>query len=207
MERQMRINIYKAFHYWFRAIFRPVVAIEKFKKEPQKLEISLWLLLFFSLLYSVTALLLYRRGVEPAFDPWMPIASDRYYLYQTFWTIPWGLSTGILMAGIAHVMAVLGLEEKVGTFEDALAFISIAWVVPSFVLMWVPETLFALFFKQIPWPDWVEIMRLAVLAPVWQVALTVVGARITHHAGWVRGIWIGLVTTGVSFLMFLPFMR
>jgi hypothetical protein len=50
-------------------------------------------------------------------------------------------------------------------------------------------------------------MRLGILAPVWQVALTVIGVRQTHRVGWWRSIIIGLFTVGMSFLMFLPFMR
>jgi hypothetical protein len=200
------MNILKSIRYWFGAIIKPRQVINNFKDDPQKLPISLWILLMFSFLYTVTALLLYLGGALPAIDPWMPIPTERYYLYQTLWTIPWGFATAILMAGIAHVMAVLGREGG-GTFEDALMMVTIAWVIPSFVLMWLPETFLAPFFSGLPWPEWVEVVRLSILAPIWQVALTVLGARITYRTGWVRAVSIALVTTAASFLMFLPFMR
>jgi hypothetical protein len=42
--------------------------------------------------------------------------------------------------------------------------------------LWLPETktLFAPFTNpnELPWPVWMDIVRLSVLAPVWQVALT-----------------------------------
>jgi hypothetical protein len=203
----MKNKINNAFRYWFGAILKPKQVFEQFAVDAEKLSISLWILTLFALLYSLTSILLYRAGILPAFEPWMPIAVEQYYFYQTFWTIPWGLATGMMLAGTAHVIAVLGREDKTYTFEGALAVVTIAWVIPSFVLMWLPETVISLFFEGVPWPGWVEIMRLAILAPIWQVVLTVIGVRQTHRAGWWRSIIIGLVTTGASFLMFLPFMR
>ncbi len=203
----LKHKINYALRYWFVAILRPKFVFGQLAANGEKLSISLWILTLFSGLYTVTSLLLFRAGIQPAIDPWMPIASEQYYFYQTFWTIPWGLSTGVMLAGIAHIIAVLGREDKAYTFEGALSVVTIAWVIPSFVLMWLPETIISLFFDGLPWPDWVEIMRLAILAPIWQVGLTMIGIRQTHGTGWWRGFIIGFLTTVVSFLMFLPFMR
>ena len=203
----MKNNLNTALRYWFGSIIKPKQVFEEFSTDDAKLPVSLWILTLFATLYSITSILLYRAGMLPAFAPWMPIAEEQYYLYQTFWTIPWGLATGMMLAGSAHVIGVLGREDKAFTFEGALSVVTIAWVTPSFVLMWLPETVISLFFGEVPWPDWVEIARLAILAPIWQVVLTVIGIRQTHQAGWWRAIIIGLVTTGFGFLMFLPFMR
>ncbi|MFN2167365.1 MAG: hypothetical protein ACK2U9_14005, partial [Anaerolineae bacterium] len=157
---------------------------------------------------AITALVLYLGGAQPAIAPWMPVPSERYYLYQPLWTIPWGLATALMMAAIAHVMGVIGRRDAgASSFEDALVVNTIAWVIPSFVLMWLPETLIAPFFGGMPWPSWVEVLRLSVLAPLWQGALVLTGMRTTHVVGWIRGIIIALVVTGVGFVMFLPFMR
>ena len=57
-----------------------------------------------------------------------------------------------MLAGIIHVIAVLGHRDRVGAgFEDALAVTSIAWVVPSFVLMWLPETFVVPGTGGVPW--------------------------------------------------------
>jgi uncharacterized membrane protein len=197
-----------AVRYWFTAIVKPAKTFGRFQSNRSKLQISLWIVLLFSFMYAITAYILYRVGILPAIEPWMPIAEERYYLYQTFWTIPWGLVTAVMISGVAHVMAVIGrrcTEQYV--FEDALLVNTTAWVIPSFVFMWVPETLVVTIVGDIPWPDWVEILRLAVFPVIWQVVLVVVGMRQTHHVGWVRGILIGVVVTGLGFLMFLPVMR
>jgi hypothetical protein len=204
----MRSKIGRAFRYWLGAIVRPGDVLDAFRADPDKLVISLWILLLFALLYSITALILYFVPVLPAMEPWIPITRESYYLYQAFWTIPWGLATGIMLGGIAHILAVLGRGEgSPFTFEDSLAVNSIAWVVPSFVLMWIPETFVVPFTGSLPWPPSIEILRLAVLPPIWQTTLVFVGMRKTHRVSWFRGIVIGVTVTCASFLMFLPVMR
>jgi hypothetical protein len=201
-------NLKSAIRYWFTAIVRPVETFRRFQSNGNKLQISLWIVVLFSFMYAVTAYLLYRAGILPAIEPWVPISEERYYLYQAFWTIPWGLVTAIMISGVAHIMAVLGRQ---GTehyfFEDALLVNTVAWVIPSFVFMWLPETFVVSIVGDIPWPGWVEILRLAVFPVVWQVILVVIGMRQTHRVGWIRGILIAVVVTGLGFLMFLPVMR
>jgi hypothetical protein len=204
----MTSRIGRAIRYWWGAISRPNRTLESFRVDSDRLVLSLWILLLFSVLYTITAFILYLRGIEPAIEPWIPIQKDRYYLYQTFWTIPWGLSTGIMMAGIAHILAAMAPRGLVrGTFEDSMMVNTIAWVIPSFILMWIPETFLAPFFKTMPWPDWVEMVRLSVLPPIWQTGLVAMGMRKTHHIGWLYAIVIGLIVVAVSFLMFLGYMR
>ena len=197
-----------AYRYWFMAIVKPGETLEAIKAEPYKLNISLWILFFFSLMYSFTAIILYSVKVLPAIEPWLPIAKERYYLYQTFWTIPWGLATATIMAGAAHIIAIVGRHRSDSfNFKNAMAVTAIAWVIPSFVFMWLPETLVVPFYGGSPWPSWFEVLRLSVFAPVWQLILMVVGMRETYAVSWIRGIIIGLVAVALSFIMFLPFMR
>lgn len=120
----------------------------------------------------------------------MPILKQDYYFYQTFWTIPWGLATAIQMAGIAHVVAILGRQKTFASLEGALAVIAISWVIPSFVFLWLPETLFAPFTNpnELPWPVWMDIVRLSVLAPAWQVALTTIGIQVSHKTTFARAL-------------------
>jgi hypothetical protein len=91
-------------------------------------------------------------------------------------------------------------------FEDALVVCGLAWVVPSTVLMWVPETLLVPLFGAF-WPTWVETMRLMVLPVAWQILLVTVGLKETHDTGWLRGVGIGIVTVLVFFVSFLAYMR
>lgn len=201
-------NLKSAIQYWFTGIIKPIEIFRRLQSNRNKLQISLWIVLLFSFMYAITAYLLYRVGILPAIEPWVPIAEERYYLYQAFWTIPWGLVTAIMMSGVAHIMAVLGRQcTERYSFEDALLVNTVAWVIPSFVFMWVPETFIVSIVGDIPWPGWVETLRLAVFPVVWQVILVAIGMRQAHRVGWIRGILIGVTVTGLGFLMFLPVMR
>jgi hypothetical protein len=50
-------------------------------------------------------------------------------------------------------------------------------------------------------------VRLSVLAPVWQLALALLGVRKLYRTGWVRSALIAVVFVGVSFAAFLPVVR
>lgn len=200
-------NITNAIRYWTRAILRPRQVIAELKTHPDKVAIAFWINLIFAILYSFTALIYYAIGRLPAVEPWMPIAADRYYLYQTFWTVPWGLVTWIAFSGIAHLLATAGRKDAPRyQFEDALVVCGLAWVVPNAILMWLPETILVPVFGAF-WPMWVETIRLTVLPPLWQSAFVAIGLRETHEVSWVKGIGIGVVTVLVFFVSFLAYMR
>ena len=204
----MPVSISLAFKYLLEAIVRPAIVFHEFKARSDKLQISLWLLFFFALLYSFTALLLYLTGVFPVIEPWIPVPVEKYYLFQAFWTIPWGMVTAMALAGSTHVLAVIGRRSSSSfDFEDALIVTCIAWVVPSFVLMWLPETLVVPFFGAVPWPAWIDIVRLSILAPIWHIMLVITGVRKLYGIGWLQGIIIAVVFVVISFGMFIPVMR
>jgi hypothetical protein len=173
----------------------------------KKVAIAFWINVMFALMYAITARIYFATGRLPAIPPWIPIAADRYYLYQTFWTIPWGLATWIMFSGIAHLLAVVGRATASRYhFEDGLVVCGLGWVVPSAVLMWIPETILVPVFA-VFWPTCIETLRLMVIPVVWQILLVAIGLRETHEVGWLRGIGIGVVTVLVFFISFLAFMR
>ena len=203
----MKSNLMDAFIYWFRATFQPQDAVIELKEHPHKVAIAVWINVIFAALYAITALIYYAIGRLPAVEPWMPIAEERYYLYQIFWTIPWGLTTWIAFSGVAHLLAIAGRENPQGyTYEDALVVCGLGWVVPSAILMWIPETILVPIFG-VFWPAWIETLRLMVLPVAWQIVLVGIGLRETHEVGWLRGVGIGVVTVLVFFISFLAYMR
>jgi hypothetical protein len=172
-----------------------------------KVAIAFWTNVIFAILYAITALITYAMGRLPALEPWVPIAPERYYLYQVFWTVPWELATWIAFSGVAHLLAIVGRPTPSPyQFEDALMVCGLGWVVPSAVLMWVLETMPVPIFG-VFWPGWMETLRLMVLPPVWQTLLVAVGLGETHEIGWLRGLAIGIVTVLVFFVSFLAYMR
>ncbi|MBN1136723.1 MAG: hypothetical protein JXM73_09055 [Anaerolineae bacterium] len=200
-------TIVSALKYWLKATLRPRRALAELKARPDKVAIALWVNVIFAILYSITAWIYHAIGRLPAIAPWAPIPEEQYYLYQTFWTLPWGLATWIMFSGIAHLLAIAGKKEPARySFEDALVVGGLAWVVPNLILMWLPETVLVPIFG-VFWPTWVETLRLMALPPLWQSVFVAIGLRETHDVGWVWGLVIGLVTVTVFFVSFLAYMR
>ena len=203
----MTSNITRAIKCWFKSSLMPREVIEEFQSDPYKVAISFWITFLFALLYSITPYLLYLSKILPVIPPWMPIDIEKYYLYQPFWTIPWGLATWIMISGISHLLSIAGKEDiSKYEFEDALFVCSVGWVVPSFYLMWLPETLLVPLFGEF-WPAWLNMLRVMVLPIIWQTLLIAVGLRKTYDVNWIKGIGIGFLTVIVCFIMFLAFMR
>jgi hypothetical protein len=203
----LKTNIVSAIAYWLRATLRPRKVIVELKHHPDNVAIAVWVNVIFAVMYAITALIYYAIGRLPAVEPWVPIAEDRYYLYQVFWTVPWGLVTWIAFSGIAHLLAIVGRKPAThAAFEEALVVCGLAWVVPNAILMWIPETILVPLFG-VFWPMWAETLRLMVIPPIWQSLFVAVGLRETHEVGWLRGIGIGAVTVAVFFVSFLAYMR
>jgi hypothetical protein len=202
-----RNTLVRGLYYWFLAYVSPVKVIDDFRDDSDKALVSFWIILVFSFLYALTALLGFVSGQEILVDPWIPIPAETYYLYQFIWTIPWGLATWLMLTGICHLVARVGKKNgSVGSYDDTLLVVSIGWVLPWFICGWLPETLILIPFGVMP-PAFVEIMRLGILSVIYQTVLVALGMRRTHNIGWIKGVVIGLVTNAVNFIMFFAFLR
>ena len=199
--------VVSAIQYWLRATLYPRKVIVELKTHPRKVGISFWINFVFAILYTITVVIYTLIGRLPAIEPWVPVAKEQYYVYQAFWTIPWGLATWVLISGIAHLLAIMGHKgQETYIFEDALVVCGIGWVVPNLILMWISETLLVPIFD-VFWPPWVEIMRLMIVPPLWQSAIIAIGLHETHDVGWVKGFIIGTITVSAFLIMFHAFMR
>jgi len=99
----------------------------------------------FSILYSLTALLLYLRGWQPVVTPVLNFPIEKYYLYQTFFTIP----VAIFALGLGTVLAywfshLFGSETKLIEYWGPVC---VASVIPLLFTMWIPETFFIPFLE------------------------------------------------------------
>ncbi|MFX1514501.1 MAG: YIP1 family protein [Promethearchaeota archaeon] len=203
----MKTPIIRGIRYWFRAYLHPEKTLKEFHSDPNKILVSFWINFLFALLYVFTALLGFLTQRALAVEPWLPIAADTYYLYQTFWTVPWGLGTWILISGVGHLLAQVGNKEGTkGQFEDTLFVVTIGWIVPWSICGWLPETLILIPFDIWP-PLWLELVRYMILPILWQTVLITLGLRITHEVSWIKGVLIGLISNGIVFILFMTYMR
>jgi hypothetical protein len=105
--RQMNTFI-RGLYYWSKAYCIPGETVDVFRTDREKLLVSFWINLTFAFLYSISALLGYLAGQEILIDPWVPVGRESYYRYQVFLAILWGLVTWIMLAGICHLLALVG---------------------------------------------------------------------------------------------------
>jgi hypothetical protein len=146
----------------------------------------------FAFLYSLTSLLLYLRGWSPVVQPMINLPVEKYYLYQTFFTIPVALLALGFGTWIAYWFSRISGSET--QLDDYWGPICIAAVIPSFITMWIPETFFIPFLQpQHPPAPPYDIIRIT-MGGVWTIALAILAVRQTSRLNWFSSSVIGLIT-------------
>ena len=144
----------------------------------------------YSTLYSLTALQLAAKDWEIRAPAVLPIPEDRYYWYQTGFTVPVGV------AGVgANALTCYGLSRAWGsdvTLFELWGPVSLAAAVPTLVTMWIPETfVLPMFAQDSLWPQEVDLGRIAAGA-AWSVCLNVVAVRAATRLNWWQSACIGV---------------
>ena len=153
----------------------------------------------FLLVLLHTVLIAYTLGQVPVTEPFLMIPLEKWYLIQTFTTLPVGLAGFLSYSGLTYLLckAVRGS----GDFDQTLASQAFTVHVPTFIFMWIPETFLApiLIINGIdpfPWPGWVENLRVFVLPFVWIFIISVIALSQIHNIRW----WKSLIIVVVSLI-------
>lgn len=202
-------RFWRAIRYWMLAVSHPGAVLEVAQKDLHRVRISFYIILLFSLLYSLTALVLWQYVRTPTLEIWIPgIPPEQYYLYQMFWTLPLLVVTWLAVGGVIYLFTCLAGKEAF--YEDALMIASLSIAIPYLMFWWVPETfLFPAmgagnFLK---WPELFELERKYVYPGLWQVLLVAFGMRKVNNTNRILGIAAGFCAAVTLFGLFLPFMR
>ena len=182
-------------------------------KDDKKIAVSLSILVFVGVLYTLTCLLLYLKGVVPILTPWLAIELEKYYLYLTFFTIPLFVLLAITFAGVFRVIAeILGGK---GSFENTFALYGIVIVLPLILTMWIPETVVTIFIKDVGnktqegnliIPLWIDIPR-QVIGVIWPFILSIIGLKKSEKLSWLKTIISGSIAFIVYTVLVLIFIR
>lgn len=197
----------KVFSYAWRWIVRPGKAAEDQLYEERNVWIGFWTVAIFGLLYAITALLLWLAGFKPAIATILPIPRDSYYLWQTFFTIPWAVLTWFFAGAVIHLWNHIFSRER--RLADILGPLGFALSVPWFFFTWIPETFVAPVLGPWgfpPWHFWAEMIRLAI-GVLWMAALIFIAARKVYEANWLRALGSAILGLAVFAVMFLIFLR
>lgn len=197
----------KIFSYAWRWIVRPEAAALEQHYEKKGLQIGLWAVVFFALLYSVAALMLWWRGFVPAFNPIIPVPAKSYYFFQTFITIPWAIVTWLIAGVLVYAWNYL-FNRKV-RFAEILGPFAYASVVPWFFFTLLPGLVIAPIVGSWgwpPWSDWIETLR-QILPAVWMVILFFIAVRKIYDAKWILAVFSSILAAAVFAVMSFVFLR
>jgi hypothetical protein len=76
-----------------------------------------------------------------------------------------------------------------GDFDKTFASQAFTLFIPTFIFMWIPETLLAPFLiasgmNTIPWPAWAENLRVFVLPFIWIFIISIIALNKVHDISW-----------------------
>src|SRR5512139_127661 len=124
--------------------------------------------------------------------PALPIPARDYYFWETFFTIP------VFFIVLATAAAITQLVSRAlrgeGTFEDTFCVLSLGVLLPTFLLMWVPETLLLVFLPELRaeqlggfsfMPHWLDIAR-QIGVPLWTLVAWVSAMPLVQGYGSMR---------------------
>lgn len=201
--------ITKVFLYIIRFIINPVEATGKITEDKTALWIGFWWVVIFNLLYSVTVLIFYLLGHTPVATPWLPIPPEKWYLVQTFTTIPVGLAGFLTYSGTVYIL--IRAFRGISNFEAIFATQSFTLFIPCIIFMWIPETFIAPFLllkglDTLPWPAWVENMRIFIIPFTWIFIMSTLAlSRISQMQWWksLIVVIISLIPCGMIMAVFI----
>jgi hypothetical protein len=200
----------RLFFYAGQFIVRPRSAAERIAADPAAARAGLWLALLYLGAYSLTVLIYYLLGHQPVASGFLAVSRERWYLVQTFTTIPVGLAGFLSYAALAHLLS--RAWGGSGSFEGTFGGQMYANILPCALFMLVPElflapVLFALGYSGVPWPAWIETLRIFILPLSWLYALAVLALSRAQKIFWPKALLIVPVAMVPEALLMAVFIR
>jgi hypothetical protein len=190
-------------------IARPRSTSDRLAADPHAAWIGMgWALVFLGA-YALTVLIYYLLGHEPVTRGFLTVSPGKWYLVQTFTTIPVGLAGFLSCGALAHLLA--RAWGGTGSFEATFASQVLANVIPCTLFMLVPELFVAPFLiaagrTALPWPEWVESLRVFILPLSWLFALSVLSLARVQKIAWPKALLIvpaAVITMGLLMAVFI----
>lgn len=91
-------------YYFVKFIVSPHVASEEIAKDIKNLWSGFWFIFVFCLAYSIVALIFYLLKHLPVAKTFLTIPMEKWYLIQTFTTIPVGYAGLMSYSGLAYLL-------------------------------------------------------------------------------------------------------
>lgn len=207
----MRLS--KLLSYIVELVYQPRAALADLVGDPAVAAYGVVGLTLLGLLYAFTTYVGYRRGFGAVATPWLNIAPERYYLYETFFGTPVFLVVAVVFAGVARLVAeALGGS---GSFEQLVGVYCLTSVAPMFLTLWVPETTLIVLFPDSrakplggfgKLPTWIDVAR-QLVSIGWPLVLIVIGVSLAEGLPTGAAAVTALAGTVPSVALMLVFIR
>ena len=191
--------------YFILPIYRPRNAIHVLISDENKIAYSSLVFLFLGVIYTFSVQLAYTKGLGANVEPFLKIPASEYYYWQRFYQIPFFFITSILTAGVFRLLS--NLFHGKGDFEDHYCLYCVAQTFPMFLTMWIPETIYFLFFNQATiMPVWFDVSR-QVLGIIWPLAIMALGISMIERIKWHSAVLISILGAIPAVSLMIVFIR
>lgn len=194
----------KYFVYAWGIIAEPVKTIRRLNEDPKRLLYGFSGVLTLGVLYAATAFILWSRGVGVESN-WIRVPTEQHYLWQGFFNLPVSIAGWLITSSVIWLMMP---REKV-RFDDILAAVGLPYGILVLPLMWLPETLVAVFWPRI-WTTsvWKTITLFRVgLGSLWVLAGLVIAVKETYKSSLARTILAALLGMIAGLALSVVFIR
>jgi hypothetical protein len=188
----------------------PGRAIDELRAEPRAMFLGLAFLLAGLVVYTAVAARIYSLGYRPHAVPLTMFPADTWYLLQAFITIPVGVVAAFAFAAIAY--AICRAWGGAGTFDATFGASAFSLHLPMLLFMWIPDifvapALYGRAGHGLPWPMWIEVLRIFLLPLPWAGIVATLGLSRVHGLTTPRAALAVLVAAVPSSLMTAAFLR
>lgn len=188
----------------------PGRAIDELRAEPRALFLGLAFLVAGLAVYAVVAARIYSVGYRPRAVPLTLFPAETWYLLQAFITIPVGVVAAFAFSGITYAICRAWGGE--GTFDATFGVSAFSLHLPMLIFMWLPEifvapALYGRAGHGLPWPMWVELLRIFLVPLPWAGFVAALGLSRVHGLSLARSGLAVLVAALPTSLMTAAFLR
>lgn len=191
-------------------LWRPKRAVAVLAEDATPLGLGILFLLISLTVYSGVAVVYVLVGHRPAWTPLTLFPAEHWYRVQAFITIPVGMVTTFAYSGIAYAVC-RGFGGR-GTFETTFASSAFSLHLPMALLMWIPEMLVApvLYGRTrhlLPWPAWIELLRMFLVPMPWAGIVSALALAHLHGISRTKAFLAVLVGAAPTSLVAAAFLR
>jgi hypothetical protein len=188
----------------------PGRAIDELRAEPRALFLGLAFLVAGLVVYTAVAARIYSLGYRPHAVPLTLFPAETWYLLQTFITIPVGVVAAFAFSGMAY--AVCRAWGGTGTFDATFGAAAFSLHLPMLIFMWIPDifvapALYGPGGHGLPWPMWIELLRIFLVPLPWAGIVATLGLSRVHGLPVARAAAAVLVAAVPTSLMTAAFLR